>query len=101
MHARPYDLRGSFASLLIQQGKNVVDVATQLVRTPETCLRYYARLFDEAPEHPGPGGGSDPRCAPSVRPRAPRRVTGGRALDALARAGDHHRCADLAIYLHL
>ena len=45
MHARPYDLRGSFASLLIQQNKNVVDVATQLVRTPETCLRYYARLL--------------------------------------------------------
>jgi integrase len=54
MHARPYDLRGSFASLLIQEGKNVVDVAKQLGHTPETCLRYYARLFDEAPEHPVP-----------------------------------------------
>jgi hypothetical protein len=28
-------------------------------------------------------------------------MTGGRALDALVRTGDHHRCADLAIYLHL
>jgi integrase len=54
VHARPYDLRGSFASLLIQEGKNVVDVAKQLGHTPETCLRYYARLFDEAPEHPVP-----------------------------------------------
>ena len=53
-HARPYDLRGSFASLLIQEGRNVVDVAKQLGHTPETCLRYYARLFDEAPEHPVP-----------------------------------------------
>ena len=49
----------------------------------------------------GPGGGSDPRGAPSVRPRAPRRVTGGRALNALACPRDQHRCADLAIYLHL
>jgi integrase len=54
VHARPYDLRGSFASLLIQEGRNVVDVAKQLGHTPETCLRYYARLFDEAPEHPVP-----------------------------------------------
>jgi len=46
--------RGSFASLLIQEGTNVVDVAKQLGHTPETCLRYYARLFDEAPEHPVP-----------------------------------------------
>jgi hypothetical protein len=68
---------------------------------PETCLRYYARLFDEAPEHPGPGGGSDSRVAPSLRPSASCRLTGGRALDALARPGDHRRCADLAIYLHL
>lgn len=51
LHA-PYDLRGSFASLLIQEGRNVVDVAKQLGHTPETCLRYYARLFDEAPERP-------------------------------------------------
>ena len=28
-------------------------------------------------------------------------MTGGRALDALARAGDHFGRADLAIYLHL
>ena len=54
LRARPYDLRGSFASLLIQEGRNVVDVAKQLGHTPETCLRYYARLFDEAPEHPVP-----------------------------------------------
>ena len=100
-HARPYDLRGSFASLLIQEGKNVVDVAKQLGHTPETCLRYYARLFDEAPEHPVPGGGNDPCGAPSVRPRASCRLTDGRALDALADAGAHNRCAALAIYLHL
>jgi hypothetical protein len=26
--------------------------AKQLGHTPETCLCYYARLFDEPPEHP-------------------------------------------------
>lgn len=50
--SRPYDLRGSFASLLIQEGRNVVYVAGQLGHTAETCLRHYARLFDEAPEAP-------------------------------------------------
>jgi hypothetical protein len=32
----------------------IVGVAKPLGHTPETCLRYYARLFDEAPEHPVP-----------------------------------------------
>lgn len=49
---RPYALRGSFASLLIQEGKKVTYVADQLGHTPETCLRYYARLFEEAPDVP-------------------------------------------------
>jgi integrase len=51
---RPYDLRGSFASLLANEGKNIIYVAGQLGHTPETCLRYYARLFDEAPDVPIP-----------------------------------------------
>jgi integrase len=46
---RPYDLRGSFVSLLIQEGRTVVDVAAQAGHTPETCLRHYARLFRDAP----------------------------------------------------
>ena len=46
---RPYDLRGSFVSLLIQEGRTVIDVAAQAGHTPETCLRHYARLFRDAP----------------------------------------------------
>jgi Site-specific recombinase XerC len=46
---RPYDLRGSFVSLLIHEGYTVVDVADQAGHAAETCLRYYARLFRDAP----------------------------------------------------
>jgi hypothetical protein len=45
----PYDLRGSFVSLLIPEGRTVIDVAAQAGHTPETCLRHYARLFHDAP----------------------------------------------------
>jgi hypothetical protein len=42
-------LRGSFVSLLIQDGRTVVDVADQAGHTAETCLRHYARLFRDVP----------------------------------------------------
>jgi hypothetical protein len=42
--ARPYDLRHSFVSLLIAEGRTVIDVAGQAGHSPETCLRYYAHL---------------------------------------------------------
>ena len=45
--SRPRDLRASFASLLIHEGRNVVEVAGQLGHSPETCLRSYARGFAE------------------------------------------------------
>lgn len=51
---RPYDLRGSYASLLIFEGQPVTVVARELGHTPATCLRFYARLFEEAPEQPIP-----------------------------------------------
>ena len=44
---RPRDLRGSFASLLIYEGRNVVEVADQLGHSPQTCLRDYAGVFAE------------------------------------------------------
>lgn len=43
----PRDLRGSFASLLIFEGKNVLEVAPELGHSPTTCLKYYGRLFKE------------------------------------------------------
>jgi hypothetical protein len=43
----PRDLRGSFASLLIYEGLNVLEVAPQLGHKPSTCLDIYGRLFEE------------------------------------------------------
>jgi integrase len=43
----PYDLRHSFASLLISEGKDVVYVSRQLGNSVETCGRNYLHLFDE------------------------------------------------------
>jgi integrase len=44
---RPRDLRGSFASLLIYEGVDVVELAPELGHSATTCLRYYARVFEE------------------------------------------------------
>jgi integrase len=44
---RPYDLRHSFVSLLIQEGLSVVEVARQAGHSPEECLRTYAHVFEE------------------------------------------------------
>ena len=47
----PYDLRHSFASLLIHGGQSSVEVAAQLGDSPEVLLRTYAHVFMEiAPE---------------------------------------------------
>jgi site-specific recombinase XerD len=44
---RPRDLRGSFVSLLVHEGRNIVEVARQVGHSPEVCLRDYAQIFDE------------------------------------------------------
>ena len=44
---RPYDLRHSFASLLVDQGASVVEVARQMGNAPSVTLDTYAHLFDE------------------------------------------------------
>jgi site-specific recombinase XerC len=43
----PRDLRGSFASLLIWEGRDVLEVAPQLGHSATTCLDYYGREFKE------------------------------------------------------
>lgn len=45
--ARPRDLRGSFVSLLVHEGRNIVEVARILGHGPAICLRDYAQVFDE------------------------------------------------------
>jgi integrase len=44
---RPYDLRHSFVSLLIHEGRSVVDVARQAGHSPTMALDVYAHVFDE------------------------------------------------------
>jgi integrase len=44
---RPYDLRHSFASLLIAEGRSIVDVAAQLGHAPTMSLDTYGHVFAE------------------------------------------------------
>ena len=44
---RPYDLRHSFVSLLIHEGRNVVEVAGQAGHAPTMTLDTYAHVFAE------------------------------------------------------
>jgi integrase len=44
---RPYDLRHSFASLLIHEGASVVEVSRQLGHSATMCLGTYAHVLDE------------------------------------------------------
>ena len=61
---RPYDLRHSFVSLLIHEGRNVVDVAAQAGHAPTLCLSTYAHLFAEGA---GPQPGSAARAIETAR----------------------------------
>jgi integrase len=44
---RPYDLRHSFVSLLIHEGRSVVDIARQAGHSPTMTLDVYGHVFDE------------------------------------------------------
>lgn len=52
-HARPYDLRHSFASLLIHEGRSVIYVARQLGHDAWLTLTRYGHVIDELEEIPG------------------------------------------------
>ena len=43
----PYDLRHSFASLLIYEGRHAVEVAAQIGDSTETTLKTYVHVFEE------------------------------------------------------
>jgi integrase len=51
-HARPYDLRHGFASLLVHEGRSVIDVARQLGHGPQLTLGRYAHVIDEFSDAP-------------------------------------------------
>lgn len=42
---RPRDLRGSFASLLVWEGRTIVEVASQLGHSPQQCMNSYLGVF--------------------------------------------------------
>lgn len=46
-NVRPYDLRHSFVSLLIAEGRSIVDVARQAGHSPTMALNTYGHVFDE------------------------------------------------------
>ena len=46
-HARPYDLRHSFASLLLHEGRSVIYVARQLGHAAALTLSTYGHVIDE------------------------------------------------------
>ena len=46
-HVRPYDLRHSFVSLLIAEGRSIVDVARQAGHSATMALDTYGHVFDE------------------------------------------------------
>jgi len=45
--ARPYDLRHAYASLLLHEGRSVIEVAAQLGHSPSVCLDTYGHVMAE------------------------------------------------------
>jgi integrase len=51
-HGRPYDLRHSFASLLLHEGRSVIYVARQLGHDARLALSTYGHVIDEFEDSP-------------------------------------------------
>jgi integrase len=51
-HARPYDLRHGFASLLLHEGRSVIYVARQLGHDARLTLTRYGHVIDELEDAP-------------------------------------------------
>jgi integrase len=51
-HARPYDLRHSFASLLLHEGRSVIYAARQLGHDARLTLSTYGHMMDEFEDAP-------------------------------------------------
>jgi len=52
-HARPYDLRHSFASLLLHEGRSPIYVARQLGHGADLTLKVYGHVIQELEDVPG------------------------------------------------
>lgn len=77
----PYDLRGSFVSLLVWEGRTMLEVAAQAGHGVDVCELYYARIFE----------GFDPakRTSASEAIRAARQGEGPKKDLIRADRGDH------------
>lgn len=76
---RPRDLRGSLASLLIHEGRSIVEVGVWMGHSPEVCLRDYAQILsDVEPGHRMPAE----QAIREARARAERPETNERNADA-------------------
>ena len=74
---RPYDLRHSFVSLLINEGVSIAEVARQAGHSPQTCWSTYTHVFDEFdPEHRF-GRGADQASARADPPAESAACRGG------------------------
>jgi integrase len=51
-YQRPYDLRHSFASLLLHEGRSVIYVARQLGHSAQLTMRTYGHVIDELEDAP-------------------------------------------------
>lgn len=72
-HRRPYDLRHSFASLLLHEGRSVIDVARQLGHDATLTLKTYGHVIDELDAQPQISAEDAIRAA---RTKAPRTASG-------------------------
>ena len=71
--ARPYDLRHSFASLLLHEGRSVIYVARQLGHGAELTMRVYGHVIEELedrPQLPAEDAIREARQATTARSRA-------------------------------
>lgn len=50
---RPYDLRHTYVSLLIAEGRSIAEVADQAGHSPEECARTYIHVFEEHQDNGG------------------------------------------------
>ena len=51
-YQRPYDLRHSFASLLLHEGRSVIHVARQLGHSAQLTMRTYGHVIEELEDQP-------------------------------------------------
>jgi integrase len=93
---RPYDLRGSFVSLLAWEGHTMLEVARRAGHSLQTCDRHYAGIFEDASmrdrvgaEQRSPARASASCTASSTRPRRAMSTAEPRGAEALVRPGQY------------